>query len=72
VLCRREEPPDDLSTWETREADQVRCKVAVPSTRGVGGWERKKREKETRNKASMNIFEGRRVRKVVLCVLSIC
>jgi len=61
VLCGREEPPpDDLSAWETREADRVRCQVAVPSTRGVGGWERKKREKETRNEASVNVFGGRR------------
>jgi len=31
VRKRREElRPDDLSAWETREADQVRCQVAVP------------------------------------------
>jgi len=34
--------------------------------------QRKKREKETRNKASVNVFKGRCIRKVVLCVLSIC
>jgi len=52
VLCGREiPPPDDLSAWETREADRVRCQVAVPSTEA--------RRRGT--KQALNVFEGGRV-----------
>ena len=50
----------------------VRHRVRRGPVHTLREGQRKKREKETRNEASVNVFEGRHVRKVVLCVLSIC
>jgi len=48
LWCCAEEKSRHQTTWALgRPRRLTGCQVAVPSTKGVGGWERKKRGKET-------------------------